>query len=127
VRQEPEGRQALWRNARQLRRGLLELGFAMGPEQSQILPVRLGDKRRTMAACRFLLKNGVFAQGIRPPTVPPGTARLRLAPMALHTEKDMEAALEALGKLQSALQSPKRQSTAAANNNRPAVPAFFES
>src|ERR1019366_1184024 len=127
VRQEPERRQALWRNARQLRRGLIELGFAMGPEQSQILPVRLGDTRRTMAACRFLLKGGVFAQGIRPPTVATGTARLRLAPMGLHTEKDMEAALEALGKLQSALQSPKRQSAAAVNNTRPPVAAFFES
>jgi 8-amino-7-oxononanoate synthase len=119
VRQEPERRQALSRNAQKLRRGLLGLGFAMGPEQSQILPVRLGDARRTMAACRFLLKNGIFAQGIRPPTVPPGTARLRLSPMALHTEKDMEETLEAFGKLQSALRAPKRQSASAA-------PAFLE-
>jgi len=105
VQQEPERRQALWRNVRQLRHGLGELGFELGPEQSQILPLRLGDARLTMTACRFLLKNGVFAQGIRPPSVPPGTARLRLAPMALHTARDMDDALRGFAKLQFALRA----------------------
>jgi hypothetical protein len=49
------------------------------------------------------LRQGVFVQGIRPPTVPPGTSRLRLAPIATHTEQDMEEVLEALGKLQECL------------------------
>ena len=115
VRQEPERRQALWRYVRQLREGLQTLGFDMGQEQSQILPLRLGDSHRTMTACRYLLKNGVFAQGIRPPTVPDGTARLRLSPMALHTEQDIEGALAAFGRLQSALSSRKHDFSAACN------------
>ena len=105
VRQEPQRRQALWRNVEKLRQGLEELGFIVGPGQSQILPLRLGDARRTMSACRFLLRHGVFAQGIRPPSVPPGTARLRLTPVALHTKQDIEDAVAAFGKLRSALEA----------------------
>jgi 8-amino-7-oxononanoate synthase len=100
---EPERRQALWRNIALLKTGLERLGFVLGPTQSQILPVLLYEERATMAACRYLLRQGVFVQGIRPPTVPPGTSRLRLAPMATHTEQDMEEVLEALGKLQECL------------------------
>jgi 7-keto-8-aminopelargonate synthetase-like enzyme len=42
-----------------------------------------------------LLDCGVFAQGIRPPTVPPGTSRLRITLMATHTQKQIERALAA--------------------------------
>ncbi|MBI2817044.1 MAG: 8-amino-7-oxononanoate synthase [Acidobacteria bacterium] len=107
VRNEPQRREALWRNVHQLRSGLERLGFDAGPEQSQIIPLRIGDSRLTMAACRLLLKDGIFAQGIRPPTVPPGTARLRLAPMATHTADDLQDALAAFAKLYSALQARK--------------------
>ena len=110
ARTEPERRAALWRNVRRLREGLTEIGFSLGPSQSQILPLILGEDRKTMAACRLLLKQGVFVQGIRPPSVPPGTARLRIVPMATHTEEEIAEALAAFGKLQELLQSPKRGS-----------------
>ena len=119
ARQEPERRAALWRNVRHLRDGLAEIGFESGPStalrtgpaQSQILPLRLGDERRTMAACRLLLRQGVFVQGIRPPSVPPGTARLRIAPMATHTEEDITTALAAFRKLHALFASPKRRAS----------------
>ena len=113
VEKEPQRRKALWRNVAQLRQGLLKLGFDPGPEQSQILPLRLGEERRTMAACRLLLREGVFVQGIRPPTVPRGTARLRICPMALHTDDDIQEALAGFHKLRSALFSPKRRAASA--------------
>lgn len=108
ARTEPERRATLWRNVQRLREGLAKIGFSLGPPQSQILPLILGDERKTMAACRLLLKHGVFVQGIRPPTVPPGTARLRIAPIATHTEQEIAAALAAFKKLHAALQCSKR-------------------
>ncbi len=68
---------------------------------SHIVPllVREGDPRRAMAACEALLERGIFAQGIRPPTVPPGTSRLRFALMATHTRAQLDQALAALDEL----------------------------
>lgn len=95
VEQEPERRQQLWRNATFLRQGLEELGYKLGPTSSPILPVIIGDASPTMALATALLQRGVFAQGIRPPTVPEGTARLRVTPMATHTQAQLVQALAA--------------------------------
>jgi 8-amino-7-oxononanoate synthase len=122
VRQEPERRAALWQNAERLRTGLHDIGFELGPTKSPILPLLLHDERRTMAACRFLLRHGVFVQGIRPPTVPAGTARLRIAPMATHRNDEMRDALGVFGNLQSCLHSPQRQ----ARVREAALPAALE-
>jgi 7-keto-8-aminopelargonate synthetase-like enzyme len=109
ARTEPERRDALWKNVRQLREGLNAIGREPVRSQSQILPILIGDDLRTMGACRFLLRHGVFVQGIRPPTVPPGTARLRIAPMATHSEEDLARALDALRGLHALLDAPKRR------------------
>jgi 8-amino-7-oxononanoate synthase len=68
---------------------------------SHIVPllVRDGDPRRAMAACEALLERGIFAQGIRPPTVPAGSSRLRFALMATHTRAQLDHALTALDEL----------------------------
>lgn len=87
-------RERLAANAARLHAGLLRLGFAV-PHCSHILPVMIGDPAATMALCGRLLDRGVFAQGIRPPTVPPGTSRLRVTLMATHTDADIDAALAA--------------------------------
>ena len=113
VREEPALRRTLGRHGEMLREGLRAVGFELGPSQSQILPLLLYDQRRTMAACRFLLRRGAFVQGIRPPTVPPGTARLRITPMASHTEADLRDALAGFENLQSLLQVPKRRAAIA--------------
>jgi 7-keto-8-aminopelargonate synthetase-like enzyme len=112
VRAEPERREALWRNVHALRTGLEALGFSLGATQSQILPLLLQEPRRTMAAARLLLRHGVFVQGIRPPTVPPGTARLRIAPMAPHTQEDLQEALRAFAYLKKLLSKPERLAAA---------------
>ena len=125
ARTEPERRAALWRRVRQLREGLTGIGFSLGPSESQILPVLLGDDHRTMAACRFLLQHGVFVQGIRPPTVPPGTARLRVTPIATHTEEDVAHALDAFRTLRALLDSPKRRGSRLTSASL-SVPAFSE-
>lgn len=95
VEQEPERRERLWQNAAMFKQGLAELGYRLGASRSPILPVMIGDASQTMALAEALLRRGVFAQGIRPPTVPEGTARLRVTPMATHTQEQLSLALEA--------------------------------
>jgi 8-amino-7-oxononanoate synthase len=77
---------------------LRPLGLSLPPSPSHILPLRAreGDPRRAMEACEALLARGIFAQGIRPPTVPPSTARIRFALMATHTDAQLDRACDAL-------------------------------
>jgi len=94
VAAEPERRTALAANAARLRDGLRSLGLDAGGD-THIVPVVVGDNRRALALMDALLARGVLAQAIRPPTVPPGTARLRLTPMATHTAAQIDRALDA--------------------------------
>jgi glycine C-acetyltransferase/8-amino-7-oxononanoate synthase len=54
-----------------------------------IVPLIVGEPEAAMALCEAALAGGVFAQAIRPPTVPGGTSRLRLVAMASHREADL--------------------------------------
>ena len=94
VEREPQRRQALRGNSAALRGGLAALGYALGGSRSQILPLIVGDAQQCMKLSQRLLDRGVFAQGIRPPTVPPGTSRLRITLMATHTDEQVDQALE---------------------------------
>jgi len=89
----------LWQSIRRFAAGLRRLGLEAVDESSAIFPIVIGDARKTMGACEALLELGVYAQGIRPPTVPCGTSRLRIALMATHTSNDIDAVLAALGEL----------------------------
>ena len=93
VRREPQRRDALWKNCRRLTTGLRALGFPV-ESASPIVPVIIGDAGRCMRFSERLLERGVFAQGIRPPTVPSGTSRLRITLMATHTAEQIDRALE---------------------------------
>lgn len=96
VRDEPWRRERLRDNARRLRRGLIELGYDVpGDEDCHIVPVMVGDAEETMRLSEALLDRGVFAHGIRPPTVPRGTSRIRATVMATHGEGDIDGAIRA--------------------------------
>jgi 7-keto-8-aminopelargonate synthetase-like enzyme len=94
IEQEPERRQALRNNCRLLQGGLESLGYSLGTSRSQILPLMIGDATQCMKLSEDLLQRGVFAQGIRPPTVPAGTSRLRVTLMATHTPAHIDQALK---------------------------------
>jgi len=96
VQREPWRRQALQRNADLLRGALAERGISTHPSTTHILPVVLGGNQRSMDVCEALLERGFFAQGIRYPSVPEGTARLRLTPMATHTAEEVRALADAV-------------------------------
>ena len=99
VNHEPDRRDRLRRNCALLRAGLGDLGMETGGGPGHILPVIIGDAARCMTFSERLLGRGVFAQGIRPPTVPPGTSRLRITVMATHTPEHLAGALNAFREL----------------------------
>ncbi len=86
---EPERVASLHKAARTLRGALAEEGFAVEQNDVHIVPLVVGDSETAMRVCQGALERGVFAQAIRPPTVPEGTSRLRLAVMASHTATEL--------------------------------------
>jgi 8-amino-7-oxononanoate synthase len=87
----------LRRNAAVLREALNGQGLGGAGSRTQIVPVAVGDARRAMSLCERTLEGGVFAQAIRPPTVPEGTSRLRLTVMANHGADDLRRAARVIG------------------------------
>jgi glycine C-acetyltransferase len=94
VRAADDARRTLLAHAHRLRTGLRDAGYEVPDGSTQILPVLIGPNERTMTLSHELLERGIFVQGIRPPTVPEGTARLRLTPMATHRPEHIERAIE---------------------------------
>jgi glycine C-acetyltransferase len=103
TKREPQRRRALRDNGVQLRDGLARLGYLVTDGRSQILPLMIGDATACMALSERLLDQGVYAQGIRPPTVPQGTSRLRITLMATHTADQIERALEVFASIHHAV------------------------
>jgi glycine C-acetyltransferase/8-amino-7-oxononanoate synthase len=93
---EPRMVHRLARNAAILRYELARAGLDPGPSRTQITPLVVGEARRATELCEGSLARGVFAQAIRPPTVPEGGSRLRLAVMATHDADQLRAAALAI-------------------------------
>jgi glycine C-acetyltransferase/8-amino-7-oxononanoate synthase len=94
---QPQRVQRLRSNARALRRALAAEGFPVADGEMQIVPLVVGDERAAVRLCQAAIERGVFAQAIRPPTVPAGTSRLRLAALASHTASELRKAATVLG------------------------------
>ncbi len=92
--EEPQIIETLWENTEFFRRGLESLGFDTGASQTPIIPVMVGDEKKTMALADRLFEAGVFAQGIAYPTVPPGKARVRTIITAEHRTEELQYALD---------------------------------
>jgi 8-amino-7-oxononanoate synthase len=93
----PRRVERLGANAAALREALAAEGLEVERSECQIVPVEVGDAGRTMELSERLLERGVFAQGIRPPTVPEGSSRLRLTVMATHKEAELRRAAKLVG------------------------------
>jgi 8-amino-7-oxononanoate synthase len=87
-------RERLWQHVRILRNGLEEIGYEVLGE-TQILPVLVGDREDAEDLAAGVRERGVVAPAIRPPAVPEGESRIRLSPMASHSESDVEQCLDA--------------------------------
>jgi 8-amino-7-oxononanoate synthase len=97
IEERPHRVQRLRSHARILRGALAAEGFPVPAGDMHIVPLLLGDERDALALCQGALERGVFAQAIRPPSVPAGTARLRLTTMASHTPAELHRAARAFG------------------------------
>jgi 8-amino-7-oxononanoate synthase len=96
VASEPDRRARVLALTARMKAGLARLGFDVARVAAPIFPVVLGDEARALAASRALRERGFYVRAIRPPTVPRGTSRLRVALTAAHTEAQVDAFLGAL-------------------------------
>ncbi len=98
-------RREAWRRARLqeliqgFRRGVEQLGLPLMPSITPIQPILAGTAERALAWSQSLEAHGILVTPIRPPTVPEGSARLRVTLCALHTDQDLECLLAALSEL----------------------------
>jgi len=96
LRHEPHRRAVLQERARQLHDRLRSIRLGSAQAASHIVPVVVGDTKQAVDLARFLWERGIWAPAIRPPTVPDGTARLRLSVTTLHTEAHIDQLVGAL-------------------------------
>jgi glycine C-acetyltransferase len=95
---EPERIDGLWKNTARFKDGLKRLGFESGASETPITPVIVGKGSVAMDFSDRLFKLGVFAQGIGFPTVAEGRARIRTIVTSVHTDAQLDRALEAFAK-----------------------------
>ena len=104
LRAEPQRRELLQRRSRRLRRLLaVEPAEDRAAPPSAILPILVGSSAGAVELSRRLWDQGMWAPAIRPPTVPVGTAWLRISVTSLHTDTQLEALAAALERAKQAL------------------------
>ena len=96
VRQGDDLRQRLTDNIAHFRDGAAGLAYQLQTSQSAIQPLIVGDNHQTLALSQTLRDQGLWVGAMRPPTVPPGTSRLRITLTASHTPQDIDRLLEVL-------------------------------
>jgi 8-amino-7-oxononanoate synthase len=99
LQDEPWRRYELLKRADELRAGLHDVGYDTGSSSTQIVPAVVGENERVMELCERALECGVYAQGIRYPSVPEGTARIRFTPTCAHTSEDVRSVVSVFGAL----------------------------
>lgn len=90
IARQPWRRRQLQTLINQLRHGLQSLPWRLMPSITPIQPLLIGGSREAVQLSKALRKRGIWVPAIRPPTVPDGTARLRITLSAAHTEADID-------------------------------------
>lgn len=96
IQQADDLRQQLQQRIAQFRRGAADLPLSLGESETAIQPLLVGDNPQTLALAEQLRAAGLWVTAIRPPTVPPGGARLRITLSAAHQPEDIDRLLEVL-------------------------------
>ncbi len=96
LKETPELIDTLHKNVRYFKKELKEFYNGVEDNEIPIIPIIIGSPVLTMDVCEQLIERGIFVQGIRPPSVPEGTSRLRITITAGHREEHLKRALRAL-------------------------------
>lgn len=103
IENEPERREKLWKNTRKMLQGFKELGFEVGPSQTPIIPIVVGEDQNAFTMAMMIQEEGVFANVAVTPAVPAGRALIRTSYMATHTDEQLDRVLKAFEKVGKAL------------------------
>ena len=96
IRDDLSFKDQLWANIEYMRSRLSAAGFDLKDSVGPIVPIVVGDDAKAVEMQHILMEKGVFIQAVRPPTVPPGTSRLRLTIVRSFSEEEMDKAVGAL-------------------------------
>ena len=99
MQNEPERREKLWANYQKMKEGFTQLGFNTGNTQTPIIPIIIGEDEKTFGFWKLLYENGIFANPVISPAVPPGMALLRTSYMATHEDEELDKVLDIFAKL----------------------------
>jgi 7-keto-8-aminopelargonate synthetase-like enzyme len=94
MQSEPERIEQLWRNTRKMHEGYRSMGFNIGPSQTPVIPIIIGDQLKTQLAWKMLFDAGIYTNAVFPPGVPPNKSLLRTSYMATHTDAQLDFVLE---------------------------------
>ena len=99
IENEPERIAQLWKNTNKMLKGFRDLGFEIGPSETPIIPVIVGENEAAFKMAMMLQEEGVFANVAVSPAVPEGHAIIRTSYMATHTEEQLDRVLTAFEKV----------------------------
>jgi len=99
IEREPERRKQLWENTTYMKQEFETLGFDTGGSASPVIPLVVGEDMDAFRMTMRLQDEGVFANPVVSPAVPPGRSMIRTSYMATHTREHLDASLEAFAKV----------------------------
>ena len=99
IESEPERRENLWTNAHRIQKEFRELGFNIGKTETPVISIVVGDDFEVFTFWKALFDNGVFANPVISPAVPPGQAMIRTSYTATHTEEQLDRVVEVVAKV----------------------------
>ena len=99
INEEPERRERLWKNTLKMLNGFKEMGYNVGPSETPIIPIILGENEKVFQAWKLLHEARIFANAVVSPAVPQGKALIRTSYMATHTDEQLDKVLDVFRKI----------------------------
>jgi 7-keto-8-aminopelargonate synthetase-like enzyme len=99
IEREPERRKRLWESAHFMKKELSTMGYDTGESASPVIPLVVGDDMNAYTMVMRLQEEGIFANPVVSPAVPPDRAMIRTSYMATHTQEHLDRSLAALRKV----------------------------